>query len=315
MTRYVMLTLVLLTGCIELPDFPRGSLIAGPRVLALVAEPPEVTPGQGLTLTPLVVEAGDYSVEYQACGAFDPLFGGQQFGETNDDDCSADNLLPPLTGARLDVPGVALQGLFDNAELASSILGGQLSPEVVEQVRRNVGLPLLVQANITTGDRVLKAVKRVLLSENSAPHHNPPPPEFKFGTIDVGPDGSNPWRCAARDGTSLTARPGLDTEIAPATVDGEESWVEPYKIINVRGEVQERMERAFYSWFGTGGEFDRGTTRAPLRNQIWTAPKEPGCYRLWLVVRDGHGGSSACGFDVGVGDPANWPEGRRCESP
>ena len=34
--------------------------------------------------------------------------------------------------------------------------------------------------------------------------------------------------------------------------------------------------------------------------QMWTAPAEPGPQAIWVVVRDGHGGSSACRLDVEV---------------
>ena len=89
-------------------------------------------------------------------------------------------------------------------------------------------------------------------------------------------------------------------EIAPATEDGEEPWLEDYQVIDARGELQERTERAFYSWFSTGGEFDQNVTKSPLRNQIWRTPATPGTYPLWLVVRDGHGGASACDLEVEI---------------
>ena len=88
--------------------------------------------------------------------------------------------------------------------------------------------------------------------------------------------------------------------LAPSVQDGAEDWLESYRVLDARGELQERAERAFYSWYATGGDFDRQVTRSPLRNQLWTAPREPGANRLWLVVRDGHGGTSACGMDVTV---------------
>jgi hypothetical protein len=73
-------------------------------------------------------------------------------------------------------------------------------------------------------------------------------------------------------------------------------------VIDMRGELHARDEIAFYSWFATGGELREGVTKSPLRNEIWRTPRASGCHTLWVVVRDGHGGASACGVAVTVGD-------------
>jgi hypothetical protein len=197
------------------------------------------------------------------------------------------------------LPAETLQAFWENADLAQTILGGALSAETIDAIRNSVGVPLLIDIAIQADGRELRATKRVLLSENPTPHTNPPPPSFEFGRREVNADPSEPWACTSDQ--PLTAKPGSKIEIAPAVVDGTEAWVEPYHVINARGEVEERTERAFYSWFTTGGGFESHLTRTPLRNQVWTAPGKSGRNRLWLVVRDGHGGASACGFDVQVG--------------
>jgi hypothetical protein len=294
--RLLLLALPL-CACIELDEFPEESVVTGPRILAVVTDPPEVTPGAALSISVLVAEAEEVEVEYSVCGAFDGPFGGMQFGEMDDEDCSDDALLRG-DGSTWEPPREIIDLLWANRELAEAILGGTLPRESIETVLSSVGVPLLVDIAVRADGRELRAVKRVLLSENPNPHTNPPPPAFEFDDIAVRADPNTPWSCTSEE--PLVARPREDIEIAPATVDGEEDWVEQYKVINARGEIEDRTERAFYSWFATGGDFDRHVTRSPLRNQIWTAPAEPGRYRLWLVVRDGHGGSSACGIDVRV---------------
>jgi hypothetical protein len=288
-----------LCACIELDEFPQESIITGPRVIAVVTDPPEVTIALGtpLSVRVLVAEAEDVSVEYSACPAFDSPFGGSQFGERDDEDCAGDAILSG-SGESWELTQVRLAEFLGNREIPSEVLGGNLDPDTIQQVVLQVGWPLLIEATIDADGRELRAVKRVLLSVNPTPHTNPPRPRFEFGGTMVNPDPEDPWGCVGDQ--PLVVRTGSDTEISPFTVDGTEDWVEKYKILNARGELEERTERAFYSWFATAGDFDRHTTRAPLRNQIWTAPNEPGQYRLWLVVRDGHGGASACGVDIRV---------------
>lgn len=289
-------------GCISLEDFPNESIVTGPRVLAVVTNPPEVTPGRGLSVSTLVVDADDVEIEYRVCGTFDgPFGGGAQFGERDEEDCEQRALLRG-SGPSWMLPAEVLQTFWDNAELAETILGSTLSADTIEAIRTSVGVPLLIDITIRADGKQLRATKRVLLSENREPHSNPPPPAFRFGKNDaVSADPSQPWGCRAE--RPLTVKPGTKVELAPAVGDEEEEdWVEPYRVINARGEVEERTERAFYSWFATGGGFESHLTRAPLRNQVWTAPNKIGRNRLWLVVRDGHGGESACGFDVRVAD-------------
>jgi hypothetical protein len=297
--RWIGLACLLLPACISLDDFPSESTITGPRVLAVVADPPEVTPGHSLSISTLVVDAKDVAIEYRICGTFDsPFGGGAQFGERDDEDCGERALLRG-SGPIWTLPAETLQGFWDNADLIETVLGGSLSAETIDIIRNSVGVPLLIEITIQADGRELRATKRVLLSENPTPHQNPPPPAFDWGRRAVDADLDQAFTCVSEQ--PLTIKPGAKVELAPVVVDGKEAWVEAYRVINSRGEVEERTERAFYSWFATGGHFESHLTRAPLRNQVWTSPQKPGRSRLWLVVRDGHGGTSACGFDVQVG--------------
>jgi hypothetical protein len=313
---FPILLLPVLTGCLDLPDFPSSSLVEGPRVLAIVAEPPEITPGAALTVHVLVAESEAFEVEFEICGgALDSAFGGSmQFGEQDEDDCSGERGSFVAGRAESDearraggaavaswtLPAAAIAPVFASGAISEQVLGDALPARTRELIRSSVGIPVLVQATVITEGRRLRAVKRVLLSENAAPHRNPPAPGLAFGRTEVRAAEDNPWSCASEDGSTLRVPAGGELELAPTVENGEEDWLEPYRVLDARGEVQERRERAFYSWYATGGDFDRQVTRSPLRNQLWTAPREAGPHRLWLVVRDGHGGASACGMDVTV---------------
>jgi hypothetical protein len=358
--------LVLACGaCVNLPDFARPSEIDRPRVLAVLAEPPEVNPGQAVQFSVAIAGVEDYGVTWRACGAFDGLFGeGSQWGEGGDDEgCGGGAFALELgEGDTAMLAGAATQALFDNLELAERVLGGTLPPDTIDHIRNSVGLPFTVEATVRTEARLIRAVKRVLISARETPHSNPPPPAFMVDDIEVralgaepdpdsdpdsdsepdpepdpdsepeadsepdpesdpesesdaGPDpepASDPdirprppalFTCRPVDGAPLVLPRNSDVELSPIVAgDGEiEPWLESYDVIDMRGELQPRDEIAFYSWFSTGGELSEGVTKAPLRNEVWRTPRAAGCHSLWLVVRDGHGGASACRLDVAVG--------------
>jgi hypothetical protein len=290
-------------ACVELPDFERRSEVTGPRVLALVAEPPEARPGQDVALSLLLVEAQDFTVRWRACAGFDG-FGGAQYETEPDEGCGGGTALPLGEGATATLSGAVSQALWENLALAEVILGNALPRGTIERVRTSVGLPFLVEADVMADGRRIRAVKRVLISERSDPHVNPPPPRFALGELAISAVPGEPFACAAEGGERPVLAPGEQLELVPEVGgDGEqEPWLERYSVLDLRGELTERDEVAFYSWFSTGGRLSEEITKSPLRNELWRTPASAGCHRLWLVVRDGHGGTSACGVDVTVGD-------------
>ena len=121
-----------------------------PRVLALIADPPGINPGQPVTLSLLVAHADEVSVSWRACGAFDSFVGGgSQYGEEDDDGCGQGNAVELGTQPTAVLPGALTQNLFDNLELAAVILGAQLPPDTVRNIREQVGLPFLIEAHVS----------------------------------------------------------------------------------------------------------------------------------------------------------------------
>jgi hypothetical protein len=295
----------MLGACLQLPDFESGSIVKGPRVLAVVAEPPEIAPGEALDLSILVAGVEDRQgmrISWRACGSFDGFFGGggAQYGEEQADEGCGGGLAFELgEGQTAQLPALLTADLFDNLDVIAMTLGSDLPEGIVEQIRSSVGIAFLVEATVRADGKLIRATKRVLISESPTPHSNPPPPSFKLGDQVIGSD-ADPMRCVRADATPAIVAPDADIELAPSAELPEESWLEMYNVINARGELLERKETAFYSWYTTAGELDSGTTKSPLRNNIWHTPVEPGDYPLWVIVRDGHGGTSACELTVQV---------------
>jgi hypothetical protein len=299
---------LLLCACFDSPDFARSSLVTGPRVLALVAEPPEAAPGDPFALSLLIAGADHEEVEvsWRACGAFDSggsFGGGMQFGERDPDEGCGGGFAVPLGEGRSSVlPGELTRALFDNLELAAVILGAALPDDALERIRSDVGIPFLIEADVHIGEKRIRTVKRVLVRETEAAHQNPPPPSFMLGDAEIVSEGDE-FVCGALDGVTPRVRRSSDVELEPMLQGNEgedEPWLERYHVLDAQGQLLERTERAYYSWFSDGGRLDQQLTRAPLRNEVWTTPDEPGEHTLWVVVRDGHGGTSACGLAIVV---------------
>ncbi len=295
-----------LCACVELPDFDAPSVIDRPRVLAVVAEPPEINPGEPVTMSVLVAGTdGDYDVAWRACAAFDDTGNTSQYGDLEPDEgCGGGGFGVDLgEGDTLTVPGALTASAFDDLELAEEVLGELLPKGAIEAVRARVGLPLLIEARVTTASgKTLRAIKRVLLSEREETNTNPPPPSFELSGQVVVADEAAAFSCRGADGRAPYVGSRELVALTPLVLGDEEPWLEDYEVIDASGAIQARRERAFYSWFSTGGRFDQEVTKSPLRNELWRAPREVGCYPLWVVVRDGHGGTSACQVEVAVGD-------------
>jgi hypothetical protein len=301
--RSLLFASALLLGCVDAPDFPDSSLVVSPRVLAIVVEPPEAHPGQDVAVSLLLAGAQSAEVTWRACGGFDSFAGGGQYGDDEPDEgCGGGGLAFPLgEGETVLLPGALSARLFDNLEIAAMILGSTLPEDTVERIRRNVGLPFLIEATVRADGKLIRAVKRVLISERPEPHGNPPPPHFRVGDVEVIASGERPFECVAASTDAVRVATNTELELEPVVDGDEEPWLEDYQVLDLRGMLRDRRETAFYSWFATSGQIGEGTTKSPLRNSTWRTPRDPRCALLWLVMRDGRGGTSACGVQVEVG--------------
>jgi hypothetical protein len=280
--RYVVLALFV-AACAN--DFDPPSIVLGPRLLAIAAEPPETAPGGDIVLTPITANADGLTFEWTAdlsTRALASSAGQYTVGEAATPitlvwDGENATLSGETTRAAID----ALFAILGDAELGT--------PEgVVRYVYETVGLTFVVdvRAYDQDGALVLDGFKRVVLTPRDGVTTNPPPPRFAI-------DGQ--W-VSAREGDPHLCTPAITIEAGTVMLepDPEEPWLETFPSLDLEGRVVEGEEAAYYSWFSTGGEFTFGVTRVPERAAEWETPEEPGEYPLWLVVRDGHLGISAC---------------------
>lgn len=314
----------LMAGCFG-TDFDPPYLVNSPRILAIGVEPPEVAFGEDVVFETLIVDAdgtdlvGAEGVElrFMVCVSAKAVIdaAGLGFGSELDDNCDegGDDLvqleqggdLPPGT-ARL--PGAALLALLEDFMAPPG--GGMdppggnagIDPEVLmalATVIAEVGVPLRMHLEVwRDGELLLTGFKRFAIAQRADVTTNPPPPLFAIGDVTLSArDGGDPHTCVPDGGAAPVVDAEAEVTFAP---DENEDWIETYPVVGLDGEVQTGEEGAYYSWFSTGGDFSESITRRPDRDVTWTAPEEPGTYPIWLVVRDGHLGTSWCRTEVVV---------------
>jgi hypothetical protein len=324
-------------ACIPSPNFDDRELVQTPRILAVVAEPPEIGPGQQSLLTPLLADPrGDgrpLRLRWRACVTGDSLgggggggFGGGQYGMPDPPPGCSD----PRASVDLGDGDTAVLVAPDEATLAplfaqfEALATGALPPGFARRVFEEVGIPVTVELVVSTPDAaggetvLVTGFKRVLVSGRGRRGTNPPRPRVIVGELGVlsarGP-GASGFDCASEDGAPLVVPAGApitlrpdptpdDPDDDPATA--EEPWArdrdcadddpvtECYGVLDPQGGFLLRPEGAYYSWFTTGGTFRESITDRGRRDNEWTPPAAPGDVTLWIVVRDGHGGTSAC---------------------
>ena len=292
----ISLVLVLALAACDGPSFEPASIVLGPRVLAIVAEPAETVPGVDITLVPLVALPHDevVSFEWSADLSTEALAAsaGQPLGEPADlTRLDWDGERATLSGSDTRAALDALFALIDGAPAGT--------PEhVVRFVYDEVGLTVPVRFVMRGADGaiLLEGQKRVVFSPRATPSTNPPPPRFALGGRWVSARDGDPFACVP-EGEAPTVTAG---EVLTLSPDPDESWLETFPSLDLDGRRVEGTEAAYYSWFSTGGDFVFDVTRVPNREGEWTAPDEPTVLPIWLVVRDGHLGTSACRAEVVV---------------
>jgi hypothetical protein len=299
MKRYIVtyVATMLLGGCDN--GFDPPSLVLGPRILAIAVEPPEAAPGRDVVFRPFLAHGERLELEWTvslSTAALANAAGQVDLGTASEPIALAwDGERATLDGAHTEEAMRALDEILGEAALGTR-------EGVVRAVYERVGLALetRVFARDENGEIAIEAFKRFVLAPEGAPRtSNPPPPRFAIGDRWVsGRGGLDPFVCAAEDGGAIAIAAGAEITIAPDENDAE--WLETFPSLDLAGQIVEGEEDAYYSFFVTGGEIGTETTRPPARDTVWTAPADAGDHTLYVVVRDGHLGTSACVSNVRV---------------
>lgn len=274
---FYFLLIITSFGCSDsdLPDYYRLDRL---RVLALIADQPETSPGGSVSITPVVSDlfGGGRALTYSAESCLDP---GVGFGATPTCENSSSRVViasgstlsglsaPNYTGTVTSVLSIALPQ-------SAVIFAGRTADEQIN------GVPYLVTFTVqgvsSSGETdQVRAFRRILVSTRTIKNQNP---SFNTGNEILA------------SGAPLLSFPSSETEVQGGVSTGSsESYQESQD--GITSSLQESLT---LTWFVSDGSVSKtrtesdGTTR--LRPPS-TAPSGRN-YLIGVVLRDGRGGAS-----------------------
>ncbi len=285
------------------PTFDESdSLVVGPRVLAVVAEPAEAKPGSVVMFRALVVGPGgtasNPTIDWGFCTAPKPLTTDNVVSNA----ClSAASIVPagngggivattPANGCELFGPDLAPGGGRPRDPDAT---GGYYQPLEVALQGAEVAFALV---RITCDLSGASAATATAFAQSYTPNENP----TLLPVVSIA--GGVPAPLSS-------TRPG-------ATIALEASWpaasAETYAYFEATTDsIAFQRESLTVSWYTTAGAFATESTGraaddlATTSSNTWTAPTSEGVAHLWIVIRDSRGGADFASYDVVVAGGAS----------
>ncbi|KFE68984.1 hypothetical protein [Hyalangium minutum] len=298
--------LVSLTACSY--DFERSSEIRDRRILAVQIEPPEVAGGaplpEAVLAQALVVDPANplaaVEVSWRSCLRLPRA--AADVGEAENTRCPEDE-------------NTVLLG-SSSAALEAVSLGAPLPPELVGLLAAASDVPapqLQVQVEVSSEPQPLVAVKQLTvtsrLPEGQEPNRNPVLQRVTLDGTDWLPDTPRTLKygdCPDEEKKEAEADDGSRVLVCEHDVEpffDEETQSQFYEERGFSGEPELQREILRFAWFTDAGSFRRNNTRqfdprdpspdnvGPQNNWREPATKTERA-TLWLIVRDGRGGTS-----------------------
>lgn len=261
MRRLVLLLALAGTGC-EPALVDRTSLIDSPRIIAVIAEPPEAAPGAMVQLRAVIAGASGAAPRWAACNLPRPFSQNQAV----DSDCVSALSSATATGetftfavlpnvCRVFGPDAPSGGVRPRDPDAT---GGYYQPVGVE-----LDAPVFAFERLSCSPAGVSFDVAQAYRQQARPNLNP---SFQLTTD------------APKAGAAIEVR--ADWSAAP-----EERFV---MIDPVSAQLVTATERYDVTWFVTAGELD--SARSSSGTTRWTLPSQPGEGTLWAVLRDSRGG-------------------------
>jgi len=333
-----------LAACLE--DLPSPSVVDDLRVLAVKAEPAEAAPGDSVTLEALVVDplARPPRYAWYACVVVEQ--GQGFFGGGSETSSSGGDGTPlstdPYGGScqkRFEAGERFAQSLGDQPTatlvIPADFLDDDEALRTAYDLPEDLEIPALVKQSflgiagvnytvtlvVEVDGRRIETQKRVNVSLPSTLEDNDPntnPADLAFHVARAGADVTPPTEAPAPDDGRCFA------EGAPPIVAGQRFTLTPLNVpdpqpryvVLLAGtttdqpfDVQTVDETLFYSWFSTAGSLKKPISKVPGQpfNEWAFDPDDAGLAELWIVVRDGRGGTAWCYQPVTVLPPGGAP--------
>ncbi|PIU00736.1 MAG: hypothetical protein COT74_03475 [Bdellovibrionales bacterium CG10_big_fil_rev_8_21_14_0_10_45_34] len=246
-------------------NFLKSSNLIGLRIIGIIADQPEVSPGATVTLTPIV---SDYngggraiSYQYQLCG--DP---GISYGAAPS--CTGQTIVSSSSGtlAGLSAPNYVGPTSAISLSLpdAATVFANRSS---IDQFN---GVDLLFVMTVSAGKESLTAFRRISVTTKTVVNQNPVIADI----LSVG--------------VSVTTLPATKVSISPSLA----SQPEVFETMSIDGVVKSQTETLIVSWYSTGGILKYVRTLSDSANE-WdppTAQTDGRSQVLIAIVRDARGG-------------------------
>lgn len=295
--RGTMLLVLAISGCHDALD-QRLAIVDRPRVLAIRAEPPEVTPGASVTLTALLAGPGgplSASPAWSLCTAPKPPTEDASVA----DGCLADaNAITdlgtaatitatiPRDACRVFGPDVVASGFRPRAPDAT---GGYYQPVRSNAPSFELAFGFVrITCNLANASGDLAEQYKTTYVANT----NPSLTGLAIDGVRIDP--ARPANVPADHDVTLTT--GWPADAAESFL-----YFEPDAM-----ELVTRREAMRVSWFATGGDLavDASAITADdpalVVSTTWHTPNEPGPTWVWLVLRDSRGGIATATFAITV---------------
>jgi hypothetical protein len=309
----VALTVLTTTGCLE--DMDPISLISKFRVMGVLAEPPEIKPGEGTVLRVLYDDPSDRNVMvvWLTClGVFSPgstvaseIVGACTpvapvgIGEGSDGEAEYEIASTPTdldlgldAGVDASIENVSVTVIVFLC--AGGVLDGGMPFIPTDSVPEGGIWDMDLDALCTGGDSLI-ATKVVVISNSDNPNKNPEIDEVLLDGKPISPD--QPYPCKGEDGCTSSIRIK-----ASLTEESFQEYEDQF------GEMQE--ESPYISWFVSRGKVSNDRARASEPDdpdsdthgyfETKWEPKGSTATKFWLVAHDVRGGAAWKKYQIGI---------------
>lgn len=280
----------LMVGCnLGLDD---ATLVKTPRILAIVADHPEVAPGQDVHVRVLAFDPMHRELHYafHACVDTATFLGGSAANGTGGMTSTAPPCVPMASsgdeGTLAGAVTQQIQTLIDGIPPSSG-----LDPMLLRNVLATAGLPITVNVDVTTTDDagnevvIVSGTKLIGITTRATPTTNPPFLYFRVTTepsaqdpmadpVEVtylgGTDPAHPFDCvpwlsapasAVASQSTAVSDPHHPSEepnhVTLSPADDPSAWEESFPIYDFSGGIRTGYEGAYYSWYSTASLHDR----------------------------------------------------------
>lgn len=305
---HLVLLGTLSASCVPALDEDLSS-VDSPRLLAVIAEPPEAAEGESVSLTALVAgPSGTLSeaVSYAACLARKPLSELGPVSPSCLEGGTSESLQPLGSGgsvqATIERGACSSFGPRRPTAEAGQPAGRPVDPDPTGGFYQPVVASLPGQRGVLGAVRLdcgLPGADREQIVEYNRRHRPNQNPRIERlerlegnTWVELPPqtnDGPAVSRVAA--GEELSLRASWESCGAEEACTGVEAYV---RFDAPTGLLVDREEVLLASWYATGGSFEEYRTgagaEATAAENRWLAPTEAGSVEIWVVLRDGRGG-------------------------